>query len=98
MLYPFCVTQTPKCYKIAFPYHPTLKDLVHRIPSVARNPKAAYIPDERAWKVSLEDKWYVDKMGEWAVSARICSRVQRSVSSRAVTDYTIPDMTATTST
>jgi SWI/SNF-related matrix-associated actin-dependent regulator 1 of chromatin subfamily A len=59
---------------------------------VARNPKAAYIPDERAWKVSLEDKWYVDKMGEWAVSARICSRVQRSVSSRAVTDYTIPDL------
>lgn len=92
MLYPFCVTQTPNCYKIAFPYHPTLKDLVHRIPSVARNPKAAYIPDERAWKVSLEDKWYVDKMGEWAVSARICSRVQRSVSSRAVTDYTIPDL------
>lgn len=92
MLYPFCVTQTPNCYKIAFPYHPTLKDLVHRIPSVARNPKAAYIPDERAWKVSLEDKWYVDKMGEWAVSARICSRVQRSVSSRSVTDYTIPDL------
>ena len=48
MLYPFCVTQTPNCYKIAFPYHPTLKDLVHRIPSVAKNPKAAYIPDERA--------------------------------------------------
>lgn len=40
----------------------------------------------------MEDKWYVDKMGEWAVSARICSRVQRSVSARAVTDYTIPDL------
>lgn len=31
-------------------------------------------------------------MGEWAVSARICSRIQRSVSTKAVTDYTIPDL------
>ena len=92
MLYPFCITQTPSCYKIAFPYHPDLLGLVKRIPSVKKNPHAAYIPDERAWKVSLDDKWYVDAMSNWAVSKKICSRVQRAVSARAVADYTIPPM------
>lgn len=92
MLYPFCITQTPNCYKIAFPYHPDLLGLVKRIPSVKRNPHAAYIANERAWKVSLDDKWYVDAMSNWAVSRKICSRVQRAVSAREVVDYTIPPM------
>ena len=92
MLYPFCVTQTPNCYKLAFPYHPKLVDLVKRIPSVKQNPKAAYLSDERSWKVSLQDEWYVEKMSNWAVAARICSRVQRTVTSKAVTDYTIPEL------
>ena len=92
MLYPFCITQTPNCYKLAFPYHPDLVGMVKRIPSVKKNPRAAYISDERAWRVSLDDKWYVDAMSNWAVSARICSRVQRAVSAREVADYTIPDL------
>lgn len=92
MLYPFRVTQTPNCYKLAFPYHPKLVDLVKRIPSVKQNPKAAYLSDERAWKVSLQDEWYVEKMSNWAVAARICSRVQRTVTSKAVTDYTIQEL------
>lgn len=66
--------------------------MVKRIPSVKKNPRAAYLSDERAWKVSLADKWYVDAMSNWAVSSRICSRVQRAVTSKEVADYTIPDM------
>lgn len=92
MLYPFCITQTPNFYKLAFPYHPDLVSMVKRIPSVKKNPRAAYLSDERAWKVSLADKWYVDAMSNWAVSSRICSRVQRAVTSKEVADYTIPDM------
>lgn len=92
MLYPFIVTQTPNCYKLSFPYHPTLKELVHRIPSVAKSPRDAYLAEERSWKVALSDKWYVDKMSEWSVSAKICSRVLRHVSSKGVADYTIPDL------
>lgn len=92
MLYPFCITQTPNCYKIAFPCHPDLLGMVKRIPSVKKNPKAAYISDERAWRVSLDDKWYVDAMSNWAVSVKICSRVQRAVSAKEVADYSIPDL------
>ena len=92
MLYPFCITQTPNFYKLAFPYHPDLVGMVKRIPSVKKNPRAAYLSDERAWKVSLADKWYVDAMSNWAVSSRICSRVKRAVASKEVADYTIPDM------
>ena len=92
MLYPFCITQTPNFYKLAFPYHPDLVGMVKRIPSVKKNPRAAYLSDERAWKVSLADKWYVDAMSNWAVSSRICSRVQRAVTAKEVADYTIPDM------
>lgn len=92
MLYPFCITQTPNCYKLAFPYHPDLVGMVKRIPSVKKNPKAAYISDERAWRVSLADKWYVDAMSNWAVSSKICSRVQRAVSVKEVMDYSIPDL------
>lgn len=66
MLYPFCITQTPNCYKLAFPYHPDLVGMVKRIPSVKKNVKAAYLSDERAWRVSLADKWYVDAMSNWA--------------------------------
>ena len=48
MLYPFCITQTPNFYKLAFPYHPDLVGMVKRIPSVKKNPRAAYLSDERA--------------------------------------------------
>ena len=84
---PFCVTTTPN-----FPYHPRLVELVKRIPSVKQNIRAAYIADEKAWKVSLQDKEYVRMMADWAVQTRICSRVQHKVTTREYNDYTIPDL------
>ena len=89
---PFCVTTTPNCFKLAFPYHPRLVELVKRIPSVKQNIRAAYIADEKAWKVSLQDKEYVRMMADWAVQTRICSRVQHKVTTREYNDYTIPDL------
>lgn len=89
---PFCVTTTPYCFKLAFPYHPRLVELVKRIPSVKQNIRAAYIADEKAWKVSLQDKEYVRMMADWAVQTRICSRVQHKVTTREYNDYTIPDL------
>ena len=89
---PFCVTTTPNCFKIAFPYHPTLVTLVKRIPSVMRDVKAAYIADERAWKISLNDEIYVKKMANWAVEKSICSRVQYRITERVFNDYTIPSL------
>ena len=79
---PFCVTTTPNCFKLAFPYHPRLVELVKRIPSVKQNIRAAYIADEKAWKVSLQDKEYVRMMADWAVQTKICSRVQHKVTTR----------------
>lgn len=90
--FPFCVTTTPNCFKLAFPYHPRLVELVKRIPSVKQNIRAAYIADEKAWKVSLQDKEYVRMMADWAVQTRICSRVQHKVTTREYNDYTIPDL------
>lgn len=89
---PFCETTTPNCFKLAFPYHPRLVELVKRIPSVKQNIRAAYIADEKAWKVSLQDKEYVRMMADWAVQTRICSRVQHKVTTREYNDYTIPDL------
>ena len=89
---PICVTTTPNCFKLAFPYHPRLVELVKRIPSVKQNIRAAYIADEKAWKVSLQDKEYVRMMADWAVQTRICSRVQHKVTTREYNDYTIPDL------
>ena len=80
------------CFKLAFPYHPRLVELVKRIPSVKQNIRAAYIADEKAWKVSLQDKEYVRMMADWAVQTRICSRVQHKVTTREYNDYTIPDL------
>ena len=82
----------PNCFKLAFPYHPRLVELVKRIPSVKQNIRAAYIADEKAWKVSLQDKEYVRMMADWAVQTRICSRVQHKVTTREYNDYTIPDL------
>jgi SWI/SNF-related matrix-associated actin-dependent regulator 1 of chromatin subfamily A len=67
-------------------------ELVKRIPSVKQNIRAAYIADEKAWKVSLQDKEYVRMMADWAVQTRICSRVQHKVTTREYNDYTIPDL------
>lgn len=92
MLYPFCITETPNCYKLSFPYHQTLKELVHRIPSVMKSPRDAYIASEKSWKVSLSDKWYVDAMADWSVQSNICSRVMRYTSSKAVENYSIPPL------
>lgn len=89
---PFCVTTTLNCFKLAFPYHPRLVELVKRIPSVKQNIRAAYIADEKAWKVSLQDKEYVRMMADWAVQTKICSRVQHKVTTREYNDYTIPDL------
>ena len=89
---PFCVTTTPNCFNLAFPYHPRLVELVKRIPSVKQNIRAAYIADEKAWKVSLQDKEYVRMMADWAVQTKICSRVQHKVTTREYNDYTIPDL------
>lgn len=89
---PFCVTTTPNCFKLAFPYHPRLVELVKRIPSVKQNIRAAYIADEKAWKVSLQDETYVKMMADWAVQTKICSRVQHKVTTREYNDYTIPEL------
>ena len=89
MLAPFCVTQTPNCYKLSFMYHPQLRDLVLRIPSVAKSPRDAYIAEEKSWIVSLDDEWYVFAMADWAVRNGICSRLQKYTSSKAVQDYSI---------
>lgn len=89
---PFCVTTTPNCFKLAFPYHPKLVELVKRIPSVKQNISAAYIADERSWRVSLQDKDYVKIMANWAVSVKICTRVQYKEATRGYNDYIIPEL------
>ena len=70
-------------------YHPQLRDLVLRIPSVAKSPRDAYIAEEKSWIVSLDDEWYVFVMADWAVRTGICSRLQKYISSKAVQNYSI---------
>ncbi|MEG1334587.1 MAG: DEAD/DEAH box helicase [Bacteroides sp.] len=92
MLAPFCITKSPNSFKLSFVYHPRLVECVKRIPSVAHDVKAAYIHDERAWKVSIADADYVEKMARWSVDCGYCSRIQRMETTKVDADYSIPAM------
>ena len=92
MLAPFCITKSPNSFKLSFVYHPRLVECVKRIPSVAYDVKAAYIHDERAWKVSIADADYVEKMARWSVDCGYCSRIQRMETTKVDADYSIPAM------
>ena len=89
MIQLFYVTQTPTCYKISFPNHPQLAGMVRRIPSVKQDVKAAYIPEEKAWKVALSDSWYVHAMSKWAVANRIVQSIQYRQTQKT-DDFAIP--------
>ena len=89
MIQLFYVTQTPTCYKISFPNHPQLAGMVRRIPSVKQDVKAAYIPEEKAWKVALADSWYVHAMSKWAVANRIVQSIQYRQTQKTE-DFAIP--------
>ena len=89
MIQLFYVTQTPTCYKISFPNHPQLAGMVRRIPSVKQDVKAAYIPEEKAWKVALADSWYVHAMSKWAVANRIVQNIQYRQTQKTE-DFAIP--------
>ena len=89
MIQLFYVTQTPTCYKISFPNHPQLAGMVRMIPSVKQDVKAAYIPEEKAWKVALADSWYVHAMSKWAVANRIVQSIQYRQTQKTE-DFAIP--------
>ncbi len=92
MLAPICITRTPGFFIVSFQYHPTLVQLVKRIPSVCANIKGSYLNEEKAWRVSLKDESYVKIMANWAVEHGYCSRVQHRETSRTYNDFSIPDM------
>lgn len=79
-------TKTPNCYKVEFPYHPMMVKCVKHIPS------AKYHADGKYWSVSHDDKWYLDKMAEWAVRCCFVSGVSWNDDTEIVIDYTLPPM------
>lgn len=80
-------TKTPSCYKVEFPYHPMLVKCIRRIPSAKFNGEGKF------WTVSGLDKWYLEKMAEWAVRCQFVNKVQWSDDTGdTITDYTIPPM------
>lgn len=87
----FYITKTPTCYKLAFPKHPQLAGMVRRIPSVKQDIRSAYIPEERSWKVSLDDEWYVRAMSEWAKQNRIVYDIKMRITNNS-DSYIIPAM------
>lgn len=89
---PFVITKYPDGYKLRFAYHPMLDKVVKRIPSVAADPRKAYLYQEKAWWVSLQDEWYVDAFARWAVEKRLCGSVQRSEQKQKAVDMIIPPM------
>ena len=58
---PFVITKYPDGFKLRFMFHPRLNEVVHRIPSVAANPRKAYLYQEKAWWVEPQDAWYVEQ-------------------------------------
>jgi SWI/SNF-related matrix-associated actin-dependent regulator 1 of chromatin subfamily A len=79
-------TKTPNCFKVQFPYYPMMVKCVKRIPS------AKFHSDGKYWSVSHGDKWYLDKMAEWAVRCRFVSGVSWNDDTEPVIDYTLPPM------
>lgn len=79
-------TKTPNCYKVQFPYHPMMVKCVKRIPS------AKFHADGKYWSVGQEDRWYLEKMADWAVRCRFVTGVSWNDDTEEVIDYTLPPM------
>ena len=80
-------TKTPSCYKVEFPYHPMLVKCIRRIPSAKFNGEGKF------WTVSGLDKWYLEKMAEWAVRCQFVNNVRwADDTGDTITDYTLPPM------
>lgn len=89
---PFVITKYPDGFKLRFMYHPKLNEVVHRIPSVKANPRKAYLFNEKAWWVALQDAWYVERMAEWAVQHNFCGSIQRFEQKQSKMSMEIPPM------
>lgn len=89
---PFVITKYPDGFKIRFIYHPKLNEVVHRIPSVAADPRKAYLYNEKSWWVAAQDAWYVERMAEWAVQHHFCGSIQRFEQRESKANMEIPPM------
>ena len=89
---PLIITKYPNCYTLSFPYHPMLVKCVKRIPSVMKDVKNAWLSDERAWRVDIEDAQYIDMMASWAQEYKYCSGVRKREATKALTDFSLPTM------
>lgn len=89
---PFVITKYPDGFKLRFMFHPRLNEVVHRIPSVAANPRKAYLYQEKAWWVEPQDAWYVERMAEWAVANHYCGSIQRFEQRESKLNMDIPPM------
>lgn len=89
---PFIINRYTDGFKIKFQFNPTLNLLVKRIPSVANNPKKAYLFQEKAWWVDKADEYYVNTMADWAVKHGYCGSVQRFDTKRSLSNMEIAPM------
>lgn len=89
---PFVITKYPDGFKLRFMFHPRLNEVVHRIPSVAANPRKAYLYQEKAWWVEPQDAWYVEMMAQWAVANHYCGSIQRFEQQQSKMNMDIPPM------
>ena len=89
---PFVITKYPDGFKLRFMFHPRLNEVVHRIPSVAANPRKAYLYQEKAWWVEPQDAWYVEMMAQWAVVNHYCGSIQRFEQQQSKMNMDIPPM------
>ena len=89
---PFVITKYPDGFKLRFMFHPRLNEVVHRIPSVAANPRKAYLYQEKAWWVEPQDEWYVEMMAQWAVVNHYCGSIQRFEQQQSKMNMDIPPM------
>lgn len=79
-------TLTPNGYKVEYNFHPLLVKCTKRIPS------ASYVAEGRYWEVSIADKWYLEKMEEWAIANRLCSSVSWRQDEEPIESYDVPAM------
>lgn len=89
---PFVITKYPDGFKLRFMFHPRLNEVVHRIPSVAANPRKAYLYQEKAWWVEPQDACYVEMMAQWAVANHYCGSIQRFEQRESKANMDIPPM------
>ncbi len=75
------ITETPGTFRVSFPYHPKMVEVIKRVPGHPQWDK-----QEKVWIIckagpvfppGRDVRWYVESFAKWAVQQHFCISVTR---------------------